>query len=309
MDGGYLINPVGGSDGAPSFMTEKQVAPTQMAVVVQSQPSSVEQQMAGPYHHHEQQHDYTHGAPPACTDADSGKVSFFIFVPGLILMIIGTALIETGAVYPLTITGGSIILAALIYQGIYRSCLGPGPAGHRGYCARLVAYALCAYCYTAWLSLAVTTPDASTAFWIGLPTIVLWLVAFCLLHWESERCRKAKLKAWLDRRPIQISQASVAQLVAAAQAKGAPYFTASFIHLLGEKQVDGEVLNAVLKAEQTQGPDTANARAFFDEMFEGVSIQHKIAAKGILREWAERGVPPQPQLMEPAVLGAVVTTL
>ena len=162
----------------------------------------------------------------------------------------------------------------------------------------------------AWLSLAVITPDTYwKKFWTGMTANVLWVVAFCLLHWESEQCRKAKLKAWMDRRPIQISQASVAQLAAAAQAKGGPYFTASFIHLLGEKQVDGAVLDALLKAEQTQGPDKASASAFFDEMFEGVSIHHKIAAKGILREWVERGVPPQPQLMEPAVVGAVVTSL
>lgn len=116
------------------------------------------------------------------------------------------------------------------------------------------------------------------------------------------------LKRWLDNRPIKISEASAAQLAAAAGAKGEPYFTASFIHLLGEKRVDGEVLNAVLKVEQCQGPDNRNARQFFEEMFEGVSIQHKIAAKGILREWVECGVPPQPQPMEPALLGTVVST-
>ena len=33
-------------------------------------------------------------------------------------MILGTALIETGAVYPLTITGGSVILAALVWQSV-----------------------------------------------------------------------------------------------------------------------------------------------------------------------------------------------
>ena len=153
----------------------------------------------------------------------------------------------------------------------------------------------------------VVGPDLTELILHGFATVVGWVVAVGLLMWESEQCRQAKLKAWRETQPIKISEASVAQLSAAARAKGEPYFPASFIHLLEEKRVDGEVLNAVLQAEQSQGPDTRDARQFFDEVLQGVSVQHKIAAKGILRKWVECGVP-QPQLAETALLGTVVST-
>eukprot|EP01047_Picozoa_sp_COSAG01_P042123 COSAG01_NODE_3660_length_5817_cov_28.686604_5_plen_178_part_00 len=173
---------------------------------------------------------------------------------------------------------------------------------------RLLAFLLNAFCYMVWLSMVVIPPETlAAAFWTGMATVVVWFVAACFMHGEAEQCRKAVLKNWEDWQPIHISAASVAQLAAAAHAKGMPYFTAAFVQLLWDRQVDGEVLNAVLEAEQTNGPDSANARQFFDEMFQGLSVHHKIAAKGILREWVSSGVPPQPQLMEPELLGTVVS--
>ena len=319
MDGPLLL---GGEPPAPGFVTtemDKQGSasggasapqPMAMAQVVhapssaQPQLSSAAQGVTNPHHHHQ----------PECTGGE-GKFAFFLLVPGLVLMIVGTSLISTVAVYPLNITGGSLILASLIYHGIYRLCLDGFSCertGRRGCCARVVGSLLCAWSYLEWLLIIVGVigpGDIAVKICHGLATVLGWIVGFCLLWWESEQCRQAKLKAWLDHRPIMISEASVAHLAAAAQAKGEPYFTASFIHLLGEKRVDGEVLTAVLKAEQVNGPDAGDARAFFDEMFQGLGIQHKIAAKGILREWVERGVPPQPQLTETALLGTVVSAL
>eukprot|EP01043_Picozoa_sp_COSAG02_P070682 COSAG02_NODE_12618_length_1518_cov_1.479211_1_plen_312_part_01 len=263
-----------------------------------------------PQHHHVSTE---YEAEPGCIGPEEGKLPFMLFIPGLILMIIGTALISTGAVYPLTITGGSLILGSWGWHSIYRLCLDgdicPGRTGMGGFWARLGGNLLCAFCYMEWFFLAVVTPEPYTAFFTGMTTIVFWPVAFCLMRREAEQCRQAVMTAWRNRQPININQASVAQLTAAARAKGEPYFPASVVHLLGEKRVDGEVLKAVLEAERTAGPDCDHARAFFDELFLGVGIHHTIAAKGILRDWVERGVPQELQLAETTLVVTAVSTL
>ena len=243
--------------------------------------------------------------PGGCIEPVSGKIPFITFFPGMLLMTLGTALISTGAMLPLTINGACMLLISFCWHFMYRSCLDggicPGRTGMGGFCARLGGNLLFMFCCAEWVYLAAYTPEHNTVKWTAWSTIVLWPVAFYLLRWEAEQCRQAVTTAWRCRQPIDISAASVAQLAAAARAKGEPYFPASVIELLGEKQVDGEVLKAVLKAEQTRGPDCDHARAFLDEIFLGVATQHVIVAKGILRDWVERGVP-KSQLPEPALV-------
>jgi hypothetical protein len=72
-------------------------------------------QMADP-HYHRQQHDqqcYDEKHSPECTGGCDGKIAVLIFMPGIVLMIVGTSLFATDAVYPLCITGCSLILAGV----------------------------------------------------------------------------------------------------------------------------------------------------------------------------------------------------
>ena len=249
-----------------------------------------------------------------CTEGE-GNWAFVGLVPGLVLMILGTALIDSDAVYPLTIIGGSLILCSFVYHFFYRAALDDFCAVTTSRCcARFIAYLLCASSYAVWLWLAAnpghpTTVgedwverdgtrrwkekfDVGLARELGLASVMAWILAWGLLWRESEQCRKAMLSNWLDRQPIKIGEASVAQLVAAAHMRGQPYFTAFTICRLEEKEVDGNIIRAVLEAEQVkEGPDTEDARNFLDDLFQGLSVPHKITAKRILREWVATGVP------------------
>lgn len=91
-------------------------APPPMAVaqVVPGQDFAA-QQMADP-HYHRQPHDqqcYDEKHSPECTGGCEGKIAVLIFMPGIVLMIVGTSLFATDAVYPLCITGCSLILAGV----------------------------------------------------------------------------------------------------------------------------------------------------------------------------------------------------
>ena len=105
-------------------------------------------------------------------------------------------------------------------------------------------------------------PNWGLAVGIGFAADAGYLVAICLLWWDFEQRRSAVLKPWEDWcktwLPIKIKEASTAQLAAAARAKGEPYFTASFIRLLGEKQIDGKMLNTFMEAEKAEGDDADN---------------------------------------------------
>ena len=228
---------------------------------------------------------------PECTGKD-GQPAILLFVPGLVLMILGTNFVGINdAPYALCITGGSLILAALVYHLIYRLTLGANDfaAPKSSCCVRLVAYLLCAANYAFWLTLAVN-PMLGTyepVRYVCFGTDVSWALAFRLLWWESEKCRMAVL----DRLPIEMSKASVTQLVDAMRSYGEPYFTASVIACLQERHVDGIVLIAILQAEQTACPDTEHARNFLDQLLGDLSTHHKIASKQIMRGWISSGVP------------------
>ena len=300
----------------------------QMAHVVQAQQFTP--LMENPAHHqhqhqHQQLHHHDDPSAPAGTKPCELWANLFLFVSGLVCVLVGTCLIRVpGAAIPLVLSGeGCILVAASVMQIVYRMTLVhhsgwtacEGPAGRLGCLARLVAIPLYAFGFMIPIFMLITDDD-SAAFGAGMFMVAGFLVAYSLLQWEAEQCRQAVLKTWEDwckfHKPIQISEVSVEQLAAAAQARGEPYFTASVVQFLREKQVDGVVLNAILTAEEQQGADFTSARAFVDEMFEGVSVQHKIVAKGVLREWVARGVPPQPQpqlMEETALVGTVVTAV
>jgi hypothetical protein len=127
---------------------------------------------------------------------------------------------------------------------------------------------------------------------VAILIVLAWTLAHYLLWRQISRCQAILLASWLARQPTSIAEASAAQLIAAARAKGEPFFTASVIHRLEEQQVDGDTLKAILEAEQVQnGPDRDEAGKFFDELFKELSSVHKIAAKQTLREWVANGVP------------------
>eukprot|EP01047_Picozoa_sp_COSAG01_P105608 COSAG01_NODE_34809_length_541_cov_5.185520_1_plen_114_part_10 len=95
-----------------SLLFQPQIAQAQ---VVQGQQQPAQPMLQHQHLQHQpQHHDVNYSATkPECTTAEEGAGPLYILGAGLILMIIGTSLMATGAVYPLCITGGSIILFAL----------------------------------------------------------------------------------------------------------------------------------------------------------------------------------------------------
>jgi hypothetical protein len=170
----------------------------------------------------------------------------------------------------------------------------------------------------------------------GLAVVALlaWILAWFLLWQQTRRCRQDVL----NRQPIKIAEASIAQVVAAARMKGEPQFPDSVISRLERQRIDGEALRAIVELESvalqqvertnkgtvvvqaveaqnvkspiastqsfdhdrnqqdidpanTVSRDVEDSVQLLDNLFKGLTVGSKLAAKRTLREWVATGVP------------------